>query len=223
MSLEFFKKLAQQVSGRANDALDAASSNSVAVRQSVREMQADIEKATVAVADVNAQKTLLTNRVAEAKAAAADWGNRAQRAVALNSDDLASAALESQVAEEARAAKYQAQLDELTPQVTKLNQILATRKEQLENAKIESDVVQANDQVADATMSAAKALTSAGSQGSFQGAKDAVAKKSAQADALLDLNEDKGAATERKLREMETHGKVADRLAALKAGVKTPA
>jgi len=223
MSSKFFHTLIQQVTGRANDALDAASSSSVAVRQSVRDMQADIEKATAAVADVNAQKTLIANRITDAKTAAADWGNRAQRAVTLGDDSLASAALEQQVAEEARIKKYQAQLDELTPQADKLNQLLADRKEQLENAKIESDVVQANDVVADATMSAAKALSSVGSVGSFQGAKDAVAKKSAQANALLELNEDPAAATDRKLREMETNGNVADRLAALKAGMKTPA
>jgi len=215
--MSFFKKLIQQVTGVANDSLDAVSSDSVAVRQSVREMQADIEKATNAVADVNAQKALITNRIADAKTASADWGNRAERAVKLGDDALASAALEQQVAEEGRMTKYQAQLDELTPQVAQLNQLLATRKEQLENAKIDSDVVQANDAVADATMAAAKSLSSAGSVGSFKVAKDSVAKKSAKANALLDLNEDKGAATERKLREMETAGSVGDRLAALKA------
>lgn len=223
MSKQFFHKLIQQVTGRANDALDAASSSSVAVRQSVRDMQADIEKATAAVADVNAQKTLIANRITDAKTAAADWESRAQRAVTLGDDALASAALEQQVVEEGRIKKYQAQLDELTPQADKLNQLLADRKEQLENAKIESDVVQANDVVADATMSAAKALSSVGSAGSFQSAKDAVAKKSATANAMLELNEDPAAATDRKLREMETNGNVADRLAALKAGMKTPA
>lgn len=219
MSSKFFQKLIQQVKGVANDGLDAASSNSVAVRQSVRDMQADIEKATAAVADVNAQKTLITNRITDAKAAAADWGSRAERAVKLGDDALASSALEQQVAEEARIKKYQAQLNDLTPQADKLNQLLATRKEQLENAKIDSDVVQASDAVADATMAAAKSLNSAGSVGSFKGAKDAVAKKAAQADALLELNEDPAAATERKLREMETNGDVNDRLAALKAKV----
>jgi phage shock protein A len=219
--MTFFHKLFQQVSGAANDTLDAVSSNSVAVRQSVRDMQVDIEKATAAVADVNAQKTLITNRIADAHAAAADWGNRAARAVSLGDDSLASSALEQQVAEEARVAKYQAQLDELTPQAAKLNQLLTTRKEQLENAKIDSDVIQANDAVASATQAAAKSLSPSGNAGSLQAAKDAVAKKSATANALLELNEDAGAATERKLRELETNSNVGDRLAALKKVVAT--
>ena len=215
--MQFFKKLFQQIAGASNDALEAASSNSVAVRQSVREMQEDIEKAVAAVADVNAQKSLIVNRINDAKTAAADWGNRAERAVKLNDDALAASALQEQVNEEARVAKYAVQLAELTPQADKLNQLLATRREQLENAKIDSDVVQANDAVATATMAAAKSLSSAGSVGSFKSAKDAVAKKAATANALLDLNEDPGAATERKLRELETGGAVSDRLAALKA------
>ena len=215
--MSFFQKLFSQVAGAGNDSLDAVSDSSRAVRQSVREMQADIDKATLAVADVNAQKTLITNRIADAKTAAADWGARAERAVKLSDDSLATSALDQQVVEEGRVAKYQAQLDELTPQVEKLNQLLATRREQLDNAKIDSDVVQANDAVANATMAAAKSLSSAGSAGSFKVAKDAVAAKSAKADALLELNEDKGAATERKLRALETGANVSDRLAALKA------
>lgn len=217
--MQFFKKLFQQIAGAANDGLDAASDNSRAVRQSVREMEEDIEKAVSAVADVNAQKALIQNRIADANLAVIDWGRRAERAVKLGDDALATSALNEQVAEEARAKKYQAQLDDLTPQADKLNQLLATRREQLENAKIDSDVVQANDAVADATMAAAKSLSAAGSVGSFKASKDAVAKKSASANALLDLNEDQGAATERKLRELETKGNVGDRLAALKAKV----
>jgi phage shock protein A len=217
--MSFFGKLVQQIKGGANDALDAVSDNGRAVRQSVREMEEDIEKATAAVADVNAQKSLIANRISDAKAAAADWGQRAERALKLGDEALATSALQEQVTEEGRAKKYEAQLAELTPQADRLNQLLATRKEQLENAKIDSDVVQANNAVADATMAAAKSLSGAGSVGTFKASKDAVAVKAAKANAMLDLNEDPAAATERKLREMETNGNVSDRLAALKAKV----
>ena len=217
--MQFFKKLITQITGAANDALDAASDDSRTVRQSVRDMQEGIEKATLAVADVNAQKTLIANRIAEAEAAAADWGKRAGRAVGLNDDVLATAALEQQVVEEGRIAKYKSQLDDLLPQVQKLNDLLNTRKEQLENAKIDSDVIQANSAVADATMTAAKALTADGAAGILANAKEAINKKSATADALLDLTEDKGEAMARKLRALETDSNVSDRLAALKATV----
>jgi len=215
--MEFFKKLMTQITGAANDGLNAVSDGGRAVRQSVRDMQEDIEKATAAVADVNAQKTLITNRIAEAKTAVTDWGTRAERAIKLGDDALASAALEQQVIEEGRVAKYVEQLNDLTPQADKLNALLNTRKEQLENAKIDSDVIQAEDKIANATMAAAKSLSSNGSLGALSSAKTAIAEKSAQADALLDLTEDKGEALNRKLRALETNSNVADRLAALKA------
>lgn len=218
--MQFFKKLITQITGAANDALDAASDDSRTVRQTVREMQEDIEKATMAVADVNAQKTLIINRIAESERAAEDWGKRAARAVGLGDDALATSALEQQVAEESRVAKYKAQLDDLLPQVQKLNDLLNTRKEQLETAKIDSDVIQANSAVADATMTAAKALTANGAAGILANAKDAIDKKAAQADALLDLTEDKGDTVARKLRALETGSNVNDRLAVLKANLQ---
>jgi len=215
--MEFFKKLMTQLTGAANDGLDAVSDNSRAVRQNVREMQADIERAKVAVADVNAQKTLVQNRIVEAKAAAADWGIRAERAIKLNDDELASAALEQQVIEEGRIAKYTEQLNDLAPQAQKLNDLLKQRQEQLESAKIDSDVIQAEDKIANATMSAAKSLAPSGAAGALASAKTAIKEKAAKADALLDLSEDKGDALDRKLRNLETNSNVADRLAALKA------
>ena len=217
--MNFFKKLITQITGAANDGLDAVSDESRAVRQSVRDLQGELEQATAAVADVNAQKTLIANRVAEATAAAADWGDRAERAIKLNDDALASAALEQQVIEEGRVAKYTDQLNDLLPQVKKLNDLLDTRKEQLETAKIDSNVIQANDAVANATLAAAKSLAPSGAAGNISSAKEAVAAKSAKADALIDLNEDKGEALSRKLRALETNSNVGDRLAALKAKV----
>ena len=214
--MSFFQKLINQIKGVANDSLVAVASDSVAVRQSVRELQADIDRATIAVADVNAQKTLIQNRITEAKAAAKDWEDRARRAVQLNDDALATAALEQQVAEENRATKYQAQLDELTPQADKLNQLLDERREQLENARIDSDVIQASDAVASATMTAAKSLQSGGAEATLNAAREGVKTKAARADALLDLTEDKATATSRKLRALEANSNVADRLAALK-------
>lgn len=214
--MSFFQKLINQIKGVANDGLDAVASDSVAVRQSVRDLQADIDKATAAVADVNAQKTLIQNRIDEAKAAAKDWESRATRAVKLNDDALATAALEQQVLEEGRAAKYQDQLNELTPQADKLNQLLNERREQLENARIDSDVIQASDAVASATMTAAKSLQSGGAEATLNAAREGVKVKAARADALLDLTEDKGAATNRKLRALEADSNVADRLAKLK-------
>lgn len=215
----FFSKLILQLRGGANDTLDAVSDDSRAVRQSVRDIEENIEKATNAVADVNAQKTMVVNRITDAKVAVTDWGVRAERALKLGDEDLATSALEKQVEEEGRLKKYEAQLAELTPQVEKLNQLLAQRKEQLENAKVESDVVQANSAVADATLVAAKSLASSGANGTFKAASEAVAKKAATADALMALNDDPAAATERKLRALETGATVSDRLAMLKSKV----
>lgn len=215
--MEFFKKLMTQLTGAANDGLDAVSDNSRAVRQNVREMQADIERAKIAVADVNAQKTLIQNRIDEAKVAAADWGARAERAIKLNDEALAAAALEQQVVEEGRVAKYTEQLDDLAPQAKKLNELLKQRQEQLESAKIDSDIIQAEDKIANATMAAAKSLAPSGANGALASAKTAIKEKAAKADALLDLSEDKGKSLDRKLRDLETNSNVADRLAALKA------
>lgn len=218
--MKFFDRLLQQIKGGANDALDAVSDESRGVRQTVRDMEAGIEQATNAVADVNAQKSLVENRLADAKQAVQDWGSRAERALKGGDEALAQQALEQQVAEEARVTKYQEQLDSLIPQVEQLNKLLAQRKDELAQAKIDSDVIQASNTVADATMAAAKSLSPSGASGSLQAAKDAVDKKAAKANAMVELNENSGASVERKLRELETSGAVSTRMAELKAKVQ---
>lgn len=217
--MNFFYKLVQQIKGGANDALDVVSDESRGVRQTVRDMEEDVTKATNAVADVNAQKTLIQNRLDDAQKAASDWGDRAERALKGGDEDLAKQALERQIAEEDWAVKYQTQLTKLLPQVERLNRLLDQRKSELAQAKIDSDVIQASNTMADATMKAAKSLSSEGASGSLKSAKDAVDKKAARANALLYLNEDKGSSVERKLRALEASGTVSDRMATLKAKV----
>lgn len=117
-------RISNLVRANVNDLLDRAEDPEKMLDQILRDMQSNAVTARNQVAQMIAQEKELEAETRESKELAAEWGEKAKRAVAAGKDDLAREALRRKKDADENAAVYQQQLDIQEKTVVKLKQQL---------------------------------------------------------------------------------------------------
>lgn len=124
-----------------NAALDKAEDPEKMLDQIIRDMASAIEEAKGQVAGVIAQEKQLEAEKGNAERSAAEWGQRAERAVKAGRDDLAREALRRKKDFEGIATTYQQQYDTQHQMVVKLRSQLDLLIRKYEDAVRNKDVM----------------------------------------------------------------------------------
>ena len=217
--MSFFDKILHSVKGAANDALDAHQNLGAEARQSVRDLDANLEKADAALLEVRAEAELLKGKHEAASAEVAKWLQAATNAAGKD-DDLAKQCLQKKATAAAALKLIDDEIAKFQPTVTGIEQHIAQLRAQKNQLSNQADLIGVRSDVADVEMKAAKILGGVGGAGvSLSGAEEALAKKEAHAHAATSiLNDASGQSLEDKVAALNAGPSLDDELAALKAG-----
>lgn len=220
MATSILKRLVRFATGSAHDALDKIEDPGATARQMVRELSAEVAKTEEAVAAVIADQMGLQKKLDAEKEAATSWQAKAKAAVVASRDDLATQALDRATRAERNVTIYEKSLSALTPSVDALKAKLAELRRKRDDAKNETELLEARATSAKAQGRAARILGSVGDNTiDFEGVRERVDKIEAQAGALDMLAQEKaGDGIDAELAKLGVTP-VSDRLAALKAEV----
>lgn len=163
--MSFFDRAWMQLKGVSNDAMDAIEDPTRTSRQSVREMQEDLQKVTSAIIDVEAQYNQLQQKLQLAKDNVAKYTNYAVQAVQKGNDQLAKEALGDKQTAQTQQDSVQAQVDALTPNLTKLKAAKEMLSKQVSQAQQQADTLAARATVAKAQGHVADVLGGVGQSG----------------------------------------------------------
>ena len=211
--------LLHRATGAVNDIAEAHQNVGADARQSVRDLEANLEKAEAALVDVRAEGELLKGKHEKAQAEVDRWLHAAQNAAGKD-EDLARQCLQTKAAAkvqldsvDAAIAKFQPTVDSLTKHIGEMR----AQKDQLAN---QADLIGVRSEVADVEMHAAEIIGGIGGHGvNLTAAEDALAKKEAKAHAAsFIIAEHNGGDLEAKVAALNASSSIDDELAALKAG-----
>lgn len=174
--MSFFDRAWMQLKGVSNDVMDGLEDPARTSRQSVREMQEDLQKVTSAIIDVEAQYNQLQNKLQAAKDNVSKYTNYAVQAVQKGNDQLAKDALADKQTADAQQQSVQSQIDALAPNLAKLKAAKEMLSKQVSQASQQADTLAARATVAKAQGHVADVLGGVGSNG----AGDALARMQAK-------------------------------------------
>lgn len=217
-------RVSRLVRANINDLLDQAEDPEVMIDQILRDMQANIADARKQVASMIAQEKELEFDRDETKKLSDAWGDKAQRAVDANKDDLAREALRRQKDYSDNAALYQQQYEVQNQTVTKLKSQLAQLEAKYDQTRSQRDSLVARQKRARAQAQIAQSLSGADfssmdSSTDLDRMERKIRSQEAQTAAMLEMQDD---SIDAQFAELDYDSDIETRLAALK-GEKTVA
>ena len=123
--------------------------------------------------------------LADAKAAAADWNDKAKLALKAGNEALAKKALDAKVGVDQQVASLQANYDQITANVDALKQQVEQLKMKLDEARSRQQVLVARSRMANAAQKTAVTITSATTDSAFAKL-DALERKIAEKEATAE-------------------------------------
>jgi phage shock protein A len=218
-------RMSRLVRANVNDLLDQAEDPEKMIDQIIRDMESNIADARKQVAAMIAQEKELEYDRDETQKLADAWGDKAQRAVEANKDDLAREALRRQKDYADNAALYDQQLIAQKEAVTKLKSQLSQLEAKYDQTRSQRDTLGARPKRARAQARVAGSLSSADFSSMDPSADlDRMERKirgqEAQTAAMLEMQDD---SIDAQFAELDYDSEIEDRLAALKASAKPSA
>lgn len=220
------KKVWRDVIGALHDLIDNNRDAGRAVRQSVREIDAQIRRAEESVTDVSAQRRLMVNDCDKAKTDATQWGLIALAASNSGEREKAIEAVHNQVAAEERAQTYSQHVERVTPQLEQLKSRLADLRLKKREREHKASLLDARSKLADAEARAARYLGNVGEGGGedIEQLERNVDRKEAKAAALADMAHEKVESTvDQRLANHSRRLAIAEKLGALGLQAVEPA
>jgi len=219
-----FRRISDIVSANINDLVDKAEDPEKMAKQIIREMEEGIGDVRGQVARAMASERQLTVQLDNARRDAADWQQRAVRAVELEKDDLARQAL-------LRKRNAECSTRTLEPQLARARQVCEVLREQLKLledrimlARRKRDTIIARQRMAAAQAKVHKSV------GRFDKANSHLSRMSGIADRVEELEArvsaemtllTESSSLEEQFEKLEEDGSIDEELKALKAQVKT--
>ncbi len=160
--MSLLSRIVSQVTGHIADAVDAAEDAGSIARQSVREINADIDKAEEARVGALAEYNTLVYKRDEAQKKVTEYQGYAEQAVARGDDELATSALTDQAAAETKVNEYQAQIDKFQPTIDNIAAKIGQLKKQRDDMQNQTSMIEARDAVADARINVANVVSGLG-------------------------------------------------------------
>jgi phage shock protein A len=218
-------RMSRLVRANVNDLLDQAEDPEKMIDQIIRDMESNIADARKQVAAMIAQEKELEYDRDETQKLADAWGDKAQRAVEANKDDLAREALRRQKDYADNAALYDQQLVAQKEAVTKLKSQLSQLEAKYDQTRSQRDSLVARQKRARAQAKVAGSLSSADFSSMDPSADlDRMERKirgqEAQTAAMLEMQDD---SIDAQFAELDYDSDIEERLAALKASVQPSA
>jgi phage shock protein A len=218
-------RMSRLVRANVNDLLDQAEDPEKMIDQIIRDMESNIADARKQVAAMIAQEKELEYDRDETQKLADAWGDKAQRAVEANKDDLAREALRRQKDYADNAALYDQQLIAQKEAVTKLKSQLSQLEAKYDQTRSQRDTLVARQKRARAQAKVAGSLNSADFS-SMDPSTDLdrmerkIRGQEAQTAAMLEMQDD---SIDAQFAELDYDSDIEERLAALKASVQPSA
>ncbi len=219
-----FTRIGDILQANINDLIDKAEDPEKLVKQLIIEMDNQVDDATKALGQAMGSQKVAAMELADAKAAAADWNDKAKLALKAGNEALAKKALDAKVGVDQQVASLQANYDQITANVDALKQQVEQLKMKLDEARSRQQVLVARSRMADAAQKTAVTITSATTDSAFAKL-DALERKIAEKEATAEAY---GAMTgmaaaeiiisdEDEFAQLKHEAAVNDQLAALKA------
>ena len=224
MNMGIFTRIGDILQANINDLIDKAEDPEKLVKQLIIEMDNQVDDATKALGQAMGSQKVAAMELADAKAAAADWNDKAKLALKAGNEALAKKALDAKVGVDQQVANLQANYDQITANVDSLKQQVEQLKMKLDEARSRQQVLVARSRMADAAQKTAVTITSATTDSAFAKL-DALERKIAEKEATAEAY---GAMTgmaaaeiiisdEDEFAQLKHEAAVNDQLAALKA------
>lgn len=156
-------RIADLFRSNVNDALDKAEDPEKMLKQTVLEMEENINKTTLSVANAIANEKGLERKIAKERATSVEWQQKAMQALQADREDLARAALEKKAASDRNANDLIPIFKQASETSVKMRQQLDTLKHKLDEARSRQSTLIARSQAAKAQKQIAQNFSGTGS------------------------------------------------------------
>ena len=216
-----FSRIADILAANINDLIDKAEDPEKMVKQLIIEMDQQVEEATKALGQAMGSQKVAAMELADAKATAADWNDKAKLALKAGNEDLAKKALDAKVGVDQQVEALQANYDTITENVNSLKAQVENLKMKLDEARSRQNVLIARSKMADAAQKTAVTISSATTDSAFaklDAMERKIMEKEATAEAFATINTNEIIIDdEEEFKKLKHEADVNDQLAALKA------
>ncbi len=180
-----FSRIGDILQANINDLIDKAEDPEKLVKQLIIEMDNQVDDATKALGQAMGSQKVAAMELADAKAVAADWNDKAKLALKAGNEALAKKALDAKVGVDQQVASLQANYDQITANVDSLKAQVEQLKMKLDEARSRQQVLVARSRMADAAQKTAVTITSATTDSAFAKL-DALERKIAEKEATAE-------------------------------------
>jgi phage shock protein A len=185
MIMGIFSRIGDILQANINDLIDKAEDPEKLVKQLIIEMDNQVDDATKALGQAMGSQKVAAMELADAKAVAADWNDKAKLALKAGNEALAKKALDAKVGVDQQVASLQANYDQITANVDSLKAQVEQLKMKLDEARSRQQVLVARSRMADAAQKTAVTITSATTDSAFAKL-DALERKIAEKEATAE-------------------------------------
>jgi len=216
-----FSRITDIFKANINDILDKAEDPEKMIKQMVIEMEEAVNKATTAVGSAIANEKQLERQHKEKKKLAAQWQERAVKAVNAGRDDLARQALEKKNMFEKAATDLEAPVAEAKQTSTAMRGQLEQLKAKLDEARVRQGTLIARHQAAKAKKQISSSLAGVGDGAfaNFDKYEQKVLRAESEAEAMSELAGETTSLDD-EFAKLEAGSEVEEELALLKAAAK---
>jgi len=187
--MSIFDRIVHTLKGTVNDALDSTQNIGTEVRQTVRDLDEQLNKAEGALVEVRAQNELLKGKRDAAQKEVDKWLSAAKSAAGKD-DALAMECLGKKAVASEKLASLETEIAKFQPTVDSITKQIGELRAQKEGMANQADVISVRSDVADVQLKTAKIMGGVGgssAETSFANLQESLAKKEARANAAASI------------------------------------
>lgn len=158
--MAIFERIADVLKANINDLIDRAEDPEKMVKQLIVEMDQQIDEATQALGQAMGSQKVAAAELADARAAAADWNDKARVALKAGNEALAKKALDAKVGIDEQIKGLEEGYNQITEQVDRLKDQVQTLRMKLDEARSRQNVLVARAKMAAAAQEVSQSVTS---------------------------------------------------------------
>lgn len=218
-----FRRINDVITANINDLIDKVEDPERMIKQIIREMEENLNRAREGVVDAITSEKRLQKDLEHHRSQSAEWLNKAQQALQGDREELARAALVRKKEHDSIVKTLEPSWEAAKKTSEHLKTQLRALEAKLDEARLKRGMLVARQRAAEARQHMGSTLTHFESgihaQANFQRMEDRVAEMEARTEALAEVN-DESSDLEKELRAMEVEQDVEDELAMLKKKIK---
>ena len=189
--MAIFQRIGDILMANINDLIDKAEDPEKMVKQLIIEMDTEVDQATQALGQAMGSQKVAAAELADARAASADWNDKARVALKAGNEVLAKKALDAKVGIDAQVAQLEESYNSITEQVDRLKDQVQTLRMKLDEARSRQNVLVARSKMAEAAQGVSQGVSMASVDSAFaklDQLERKIAAKEATAEAYAELD-----------------------------------